>query len=369
MIPLSLYVHFPWCVKKCPYCDFNSHEVSQPLQEDLYIDALEADLVADLEALEHNEIISIFMGGGTPSLFSPVSIQDLLDRLKKHTRFATDIEITLEANPGTTDYEKFAGYFAAGINRLSIGVQSFNPEQLDMLGRIHSAGDVFNAYEAARRAGFTNINLDLMHGLSHQSVNDAMLDLKTAIELEPTHISWYQLTIEPNTVFFKRPPTLPDDDLLWEIYTNGLQLLDQNAYQRYEISAFCQGAYQSRHNLNYWLFGDYLGIGAGAHGKITRNNQVIRTSKSRSPKDYLNTPNARRVESKDLILEFLMNALRLTQGFSLSLFSERTGLPASALLAFLTAAKAKNLVIQDGEKIVPTKRGLQYLNDLLLLID
>ncbi|MFT4798594.1 MAG: putative oxygen-independent coproporphyrinogen III oxidase, partial [Candidatus Azotimanducaceae bacterium] len=267
-IPLSLYIHFPWCVRKCPYCDFNSHEANGDIPETAYIEALLNDLDKELAhdfELSRRPIESIFMGGGTPSLISPSAIRHLMGMLNERLNLAPDIEVTLEANPGTTDYEKFAGYKAAGIDRLSIGVQSFSGRHLSILGRIHTANEVTEAYQAARDVGFTNINLDLMHGLPDQKPENALDDLRIAIQLAPEHISWYQLTIEPNTVFYKRPPKLPDDDTLWEIYESGLALLEAAGYSRYEISAFAKPGKQARHNLNYWLFGDYLGIGAGAH--------------------------------------------------------------------------------------------------------
>ncbi len=371
VIPTSLYIHFPWCIRKCPYCDFNSHEVKQPLAEDQYIDALETDLVNDLATSDAIKIRSIFLGGGTPSLFSADSIKDLISRLGHLLEFDRDIEITLEANPGTADHEKFAGYYDAGINRLSIGVQSFDSKHLQQLGRIHTAKEAGRAVDLARRAGFTNINVDLMHGLPNQSVEGAIEDLKRAIDLNPTHISWYQLTIEPNTLFFNDPPQLPDDEITWEIYSRGLKALEQAGYHRYEVSAFCLEGKQSSHNLNYWLFGDYIGIGAGAHGKITRDGEIVRTSKSRSPADYLRTQKALRtpIDAADLALEFLMNTMRLTRGFERSLFSERTALPAEKLQPFLDKATSMGLITQEAQRIKPTKRGIQYLNELLMLVD
>ena len=369
--PLSLYVHFPWCVKKCPYCDFNSHEIDGVLPEKAYIDALEADLLRDLTAFKSREIQSIFIGGGTPSLFSPEAIADLFNRLQRHLVFARDIEITLEANPGTTDFKKFSGYCQAGINRLSLGVQSSNNRHLNLLGRIHSSNEIFDAFDAAIKAGFTNINLDLMHGLAGQSVEDAMQDLQQAIALKPTHMSWYQLTIEPNTQYYKQPPILPGDDDLWDIYSSGLALLAQHGYERYEVSAFSQNGFQCQHNLNYWLFGDYLGIGAGAHSKISENGIVTRASKTRTPKDYLASQKAKTsaVSPDELTLEFLMNALRLNQGFSTDVFQQRTGLDPLTLDPFLETAIRKSLIERSDNQIKPTTKGLQYLNELLMLVD
>ena len=375
-IPLSLYIHFPWCVKKCPYCDFNSHEAQGTIPEAEYINALEKDLLRDIGSsarLSHQDrtIKSIFLGGGTPSLFSADSMSDLFMRLRKHLDFTDDIEITLEANPGTIDYPKFAGYFDAGINRLSMGVQSFNNHHLQGLGRIHSSNEVLLAYDAAIRAGFRNINLDLMHGLSAQSIDQAMNDLSQAIELKPTHLSWYQLTIEPNTQFYKQPPILPPEDDLWDIYTDGLKLLENNGFSRYEVSAFSQANKRAQHNLNYWHFGDYLGIGAGAHGKITERDGIERTAKTRLPKDYLLEQKSKttRIPANELVSEFLMNALRLTDGFSTSLFEQRTDLPITALDSFLAKAEERALITREINQIMPTNLGLQYLNEMLLLTD
>lgn len=369
-IPLSLYIHFPWCVKKCPYCDFNSHEAKGDIPQAAYIDALMSDLRAQLPQYDGRKIQSIFMGGGTPSLFSAESISGLLTRLKEDLNFASDIEITLEANPGTTDFEKFEGYFAAGVNRLSIGVQSFNSQHLNQLGRIHSTHDIFNAYNAATLAGFTNINIDLMHGLSQQNLEGAMNDLNEAIALNPTHISWYQLTIEPNTQFYKNPPTLPEDDLLWDIYEQGLKKLSVNGFSRYEVSAFSLVNRRSRHNLNYWLFGDYIGIGAGAHGKLTRESGITRSAKTRVPKDYLDAQRTKTtiVTTEDIPLEFLMNALRLSDGFSFKLFTERTFLEIEVLDSFSQKGKEAGLILCSDQDIKPTSRGLQFLNELLMMV-
>jgi putative oxygen-independent coproporphyrinogen III oxidase len=372
-IPLSLYIHFPWCVRKCPYCDFNSHEAKGDLPEQLYIDSLLQDLEKDLSThgagIDRRSIDSVFMGGGTPSLFSSEAMASLMDALHVRLNLAADCEVTLEANPGTTDYEKFAGYRSAGINRLSIGVQSFSNQHLSILGRIHTANEVTEAYYAAREAGFTNINLDLMHGLPDQNPEGALQDLESAITLGPEHISWYQLTLEPNTVFYKRPPTLPDDDTLWEIYERGLECLSAAGYERYEVSAFAKPNRQAKHNLNYWQFGDYLGIGAGAHGKITLPEAIIRTTKTRMPADYLagQKSNHRTIDPNDMLLEYLMNTLRMNEGFSISAFSTRTKLPESALDDFLQAAVAREMVTVADGRVMPTYRGLQFLNELLML--
>ncbi|MFT5209358.1 MAG: putative oxygen-independent coproporphyrinogen III oxidase [Flavobacterium sp.] len=369
-VPLSLYVHFPWCIKKCPYCDFNSHVHEGEVPQHEYIDTLLKDLDQDLGGYDGREIQSIFMGGGTPSLFEPNAINRLMVGLKAKLNLALDIEITLEANPGASDFEKFSGYHAAGINRISIGVQSFNTIHLNQLGRIHSSHDALNAYQAAKDAGFNNINLDLMHGLSQQSLDGALGDIKQAIDLGPTHISWYQLTIEPNTQFYNQPPLLPGDDLLWSIYEAGLQVLKDNGYGRYEVSAFSLQDKRSRHNMNYWLFGDYLGIGAGAHGKITHQGKVIRTARTRVPKHYMNKQNVKSVtlSNEDLILEFLMNALRLKDGFSLDLFEQRTGLGSEVLKPFLERGLKAKLLEVENDQVMPGNRGLQFLNELLLLV-
>jgi putative oxygen-independent coproporphyrinogen III oxidase len=371
-IPLSLYIHFPWCVRKCPYCDFNSHEPNGDIPEQAYMEALLNDLDKELANdvdLGGRPIESIFMGGGTPSLISSDAIARLMVLLGERLNFAPDIEVTLEANPGTTDYEKFSGYKAAGINRLSIGVQSFSGRHLSILGRIHTANEVTEAYQEARDAGFTNINLDLMHGLPDQNPENALDDLKIAIQLAPEHISWYQLTIEPNTVFYKRPPQLPDDDTLWEIYVSGLALLETAGYSRYEVSAFARPDKQARHNLNYWLFGDYLGIGAGAHGKVSTSGSVFRTAKTRQPADYIATQKGTRkaITEDDMLLEFLMNTLRLSSGFSRQVFRSRTNLPDTKLNEFVQQAIKQDMLEEIGDQIRPTERGLQYLNELLML--
>jgi putative oxygen-independent coproporphyrinogen III oxidase len=369
---LGLYVHFPWCTRKCPYCDFNSHAVTGELPEDAYVAQLLRDLDDDLTLLDSPPpLTSIFLGGGTPSLFTAESMDTLLTGIQQRLSFDPAIEITLEANPGTTDYEKFSGYVDVGINRLSIGVQSFNNQQLTALGRIHSADEAQRAFTVARQAGFTNINIDLMHGLPGQSVAAAMSDLRQAIELGPEHVSWYQLTIEPNTSFYNKPPVLPDDDQLWEIYSTGLTLLAAAGYSRYEVSAFSQPGKPGAHNLNYWQFGDYLGIGAGAHGKLSTENLRQRTTKTRVPKDYLNAPNRRLlpIKADSLQLEFLMNGLRLNEGFSWQTYEQRTGLPRASLDRFIAKGEPKGLLISSTEGLRATDMGIQFLNDVLLLVD
>lgn len=365
-------MHFPWCAKKCPYCDFNSHAVNGDIPEQQYIDALISDLSSQWsEVTEPRSLVSIFLGGGTPSLFSAGAIADLLAAISQ--RFdLTDTEITLEANPGTFDQAQFSGYRAAGVNRISIGVQSFDDRQLQQLGRIHRADAAKQAYKGAVNAGFERINIDLMYGLPGQSLSSAMSDLQQAIELEPEHLSWYQLTIEPNTVFYNQPPLLPQIDDINDMMDRGFELTKSAGYHRYEISAYAQAGGEAQHNLNYWQFGDYLGVGAGAHGKLTIERNIVRTTKSRVPKDYLAAPEQTRqlsVAKDQLPTEFLMNALRLAEGFTLSQFEVRTGLSRDAIQGFITRAKGKGLIDCSGELIRPSQRGLDFLNESLLLVD
>ncbi len=368
--PLSLYIHFPWCARKCPYCDFNSHELRGDIPEARYVETLLRDLEIELESESRRTLQSIFLGGGTPSLFSPEIMAELFKGIRDLLDISTS-EITLEANPGTFDQAHFDGYHQAGVNRLSIGAQSFSVDALDRLGRIHSPGDIERAYTGARQAGFGRINFDLMHGLPGQTLNDALNDLKRTIELEPEHISWYQLTIEPNTRFYKYPPVLPNDPVLEDIFIAGNDLLKSAGFIQYEVSAYSRPSEESRHNLNYWRFGDYLGIGAGAHGKITRANQVIRTTRNRMPTEYLQNPEgkSRIVDSSELKLEFLLNTLRLTNGFDLSLFEETTGLSPRLLDAFLELAIPGGFLVRRRDQIIPTEKGRLFLNDLLMLVD
>jgi len=372
--PLSLYIHIPWCIKKCPYCDFNSHTASTELPEQDYVEALLADLSNDFDFVQGRKLTSIFFGGGTPSLFKPDSMATILDAAQQQIGFSDDIEITLEANPGTFEQQKFSAFRATGINRLSIGIQSFDNQQLRRLGRIHSSDEALRAIEMARQAGFENFNLDLMHGLPEQSLEQALADLQTAIDFSPAHLSWYQLTIEANTEFHKHPPLLPSDDSRWDIYQQGQALLAEHRYQQYEVSAYSQPGKASLHNLNYWKFGDYLGIGAGAHGKITQSNssqnpdQLIRSRKTRAPKDYLNkTTTQRRIETiapEDIVGEFMMNALRLNQGFTKTAFNQYSGLPASYLEEGINRACDLELLTVVGQHIQPTARGRLFLDDL-----
>ncbi len=380
--PLSLYIHLPWCVKKCPYCDFNSHSVKgdkndgvtvgNTLPEADYVQALLADLEEDLPLIWGRRINSIFIGGGTPSLFSAESISSLLSGIRARVQLLPGAEITLEANPGTAEAERFSGYFEAGINRLSIGVQSFDNQQLIKLGRIHDAEQAVQAFQMARNAGFERINLDLMFGLPGQTTEQCLQDLTQAIRLKPEHISWYQLTVEPNTVFYSAPPKLPEEAILEALNQQGLVLLAKNGYQRYEISAFCQRGEQSKHNLNYWQFGDYLGIGAGAHSKITHvpSLKILRRHKHKQPQTYLdkNKPflaaeNA--IENTELPLEFMMNTLRLIEGVDADIFRKNTGLMPQLLQKLIGKAEQDGLMKNWPLKIQTSEQGLNYLNDTL----
>lgn len=370
--PLSLYAHVPWCVRKCPYCDFNSHQKNGELPEDTYIDALIADFLADLDCVQGRPLQSIFIGGGTPSLFSARAYARLFSELQRHVAFAPDIEVTLEANPGTAERAKFADYRRAGINRLSIGIQSFDAAQLQHLGRIHDPDDARKAIDFARAAGFDNLNLDLMYGLKDQTPEAALRDLETAMAFTPEHLSWYQLTIEPNTEFFKRPPTLPGEDALIDIQDAGLALLAQRGFGRYEISAFAQPGRQARHNLNYWRFGDYLGIGAGAHGKITRpdTGEILRTRKKKQPAHFLETPGKAMAEvlpiaPQERAIEYLLNVLRLSEGFTAPQFEAATGLGFGPLGKRVSSLELRQLLSVVDGVMRPTDKGQQFLNSVL----
>ena len=373
-IPLSLYVHLPWCVRKCPYCDFNSHELRGPLDEAAYIDALVRDLAHDVAHVRGREVQTIFFGGGTPSLFAPENIARLLDQVRDIVHVAPDAEITLEANPGTVDVARFRGYRAAGVNRLSIGIQSFDPDKLAALGRIHGRGEALGAAAAARAAGFGDFNLDLMYGLPGQTVAQAIADLESALAQAPTHLSLYQLTLEPNTAFHAHPPQLPDDDTLGTMQDALQARLRDYGFEQYEVSAYAKPGYSCRHNRNYWEFGDYLGIGAGAHAKLSSADAITRLHKARHPRAYLAAAaDAAAIESRVLtdderVFEFMLNAMRLTHGFTPALFCERTGFAADRLDAALARAKGRGLVEQTSERIVPTPLGRRFLNDLLLLV-
>ncbi len=375
-LPLSLYIHFPWCVRKCPYCDFNSHELREDLPEQAYIDALLLDLQQDLPMVWGRPIESVFIGGGTPSLISAEGLDRLLSGLRALLGLNPDCEITLEANPGTVEQGRFAEYRAAGINRLSIGIQSFDDDKLKALGRIHSRAEALRAVEAVHAAGLENFNLDLMFGLPGQDVAQAQADLQQAIALAPTHLSWYQLTIEPNTAFAHQPPQVPDDELLWDIQRRGEETLAGAGYGQYEVSAYAREGFRCDHNLNYWRFGDYLGIGPGAHAKITHpaEGRVERLWKQRQPQQWLAqaaTPaviaGRRDLNRGDLVLEFMMNALRLRDGFPSALFQEHTGLPITLLEESLREAQRLELVDWQLHKIVPTEGGRNHLNELLQL--
>jgi oxygen-independent coproporphyrinogen-3 oxidase len=370
--PLSLYIHIPWCIKKCPYCDFNSHAVKSDTPETAYIDALLEDLRADLQRYQINRpISSIFVGGGTPSLFSPESFGRLLHGIAQQTKLEEGLEITLEANPGTFESQKFAEFRALGFNRLSIGIQSFNGALLKNLGRVHSGQEAIKAAEIAHQAGFDNFNLDLMFGLPGAKHDDSLTDIVTAINLNPAHISFYQLTLEPNTYFHKFPPKLPNDESIFASQKACQQRLTEHGFQQYEVSAYSQLERQCRHNLNYWQFGDYLGIGAGAHSKITQAlpGQIIRSHKSRSPEQYLaaneKIAGTETISTADLPLEFLMNHLRLKSGFSLETYQATTGLESVTLEPTLSACVRQGLLIQQNNHYYCSKQGWNFLDDIL----
>ena len=364
--PLALYIHYPWCVKKCPYCDFNSHEGSI---HNGYIKALLKDLDDDLKFIQNRKIHSIFIGGGTPSLMSIEDAYELFDGLNERLSISKNIEITLEANPGTFEVEKFSEFRKAGINRLSVGVQSFKDNQLKFLGRIHSGGDALRAISEAKKVGFDNLNIDLMYGLKDQTIDMCLEDVMQAIELKPSHISFYQLTLEPNTLFAKYPPKLPIDERIWDMGEQGAALLNQNGFRQYEVSAYSERP--SEHNINYWKFGDYIGIGAGAHGKITdvESQQIFRTLKPKSPKEYLSKMQAgvdisTKKEVDNVAFEFMLNSLRLKDGFSSSLFESRTGLLIESFGFELGRAENLGLLENKNNWIKPTSKGFNFLNEL-----
>ena len=373
LIPLSLYIHMPWCVRKCPYCDFNSHAVPDGqlsvALEQQYLQALVADFETQLDYAQGRKIHSVFIGGGTPSLISAEGYQWLFEQLKQRLDFEEHCEITLEANPGTLEHQPFADYLRAGINRLSLGVQTFDEAHLQRLGRIHSAANAENAIRQARQAGFNRVNVDLMHGLPEQSVEQALYDLRFAVENGATHISWYQLTIEPNTVFFRTQPTLPDENVLEQIQLQGEQYLREQGFQNYEVSAW-RKEQPSQHNLNYWQFGDYLAIGAGAHGKVTLQNGIYRFQKTRLPKDYLaKTPapmvNWQQIEVADLPFEFMMNALRLNQGVPTEYYVQRTGQGLQQIDTVVSKLRQQQLLVDDIDRLACTEQGHLYLNSVL----
>ncbi len=370
--PLALYVHIPWCVQKCPYCDFNSHAQKQAIPEAEYVSALLDDLSADLAFVAGRTLSSIFIGGGTPSLFSAQAIGQLLAGIQERIPFDDNIEITLEANPGTVEAGRFAGYQSAGVNRFSIGVQSFNPLHLQKLGRIHDPAQAVAAAHQASELKLRSFNLDLMHGLPNQTLEQALDDLRQAIALAPPHLSWYQLTIEPNTAFGARPPRLPEDDTLWEIQERGHELLLEAGYRQYEISAYAKPGFECQHNLNYWRFGDYLGIGCGAHGKLTdpHTGTIHRTVKIKHPKGYLDPARPYldqrwQVQSDELPFEYFMNRFRLFEPCPKQEFMDRTGLPLTQIASRMQAAIQKELMADDGDVWRVTELGHRYLNVLL----
>jgi len=374
--PLSLYIHVPWCVRKCPYCDFNSHKSPDELPEDAYIDALIRDLEQELPSVWGRTIQTIFIGGGTPSLFSAEAYERLFSSIRALLPLSPHVEITLEANPGTFEAQRFSDYLDIGINRLSIGVQSFNDQSLSALGRIHDSSQAIKAIETAHKVGFENFNLDLMFGLPHQTEKSARNDVATAIALEPSHISYYQLTLEPNTLFYQQPPTLPDEDPIIDWQIANQQRLDNAGYQQYEVSAYAKNKQQCQHNLNYWQFGDYLGIGAGAHGKISdaAKQSITRRSKQKQPQAYIESAGTKNVilteeniVKKDIGFEFMLNALRLTDGFPTPLFYQHAGLPISHIKQALEEAERLELISYDIHKIRPTEKGQRYLNSLVEL--
>ncbi|EOG9063426.1 radical SAM family heme chaperone HemW [Vibrio fluvialis] len=376
---LSLYVHIPWCVQKCPYCDFNSHALKADIPEEEYIDALLEDLDTDIEryqlAGDLRLLHSIFIGGGTPSLISADGIGRLLRGIEARIAFKPDIEITMEANPGTIEAERFAGYHHVGVTRISIGVQSFEPEKLTRLGRIHGRDEAVNAAKLAHQIGLNSFNLDLMHGLPDQTLDQALADLDRAIELEPPHLSWYQLTIEPNTMFYFKPPTLPDDDALWDIFDLGHQKLTEAGYVQYEISGYSKPGYQCQHNLNYWRFGDYLGIGCGSHGKLSfADGRIVRTTKVKHPRGYLAAyqnlakpylDSEQLVEDVDRPFEFFMNRFRLIEPCPKADFSATTGLPISVIQPTLDWAIEQGYLSENDTHWQITEKGKLFLNDLL----
>jgi oxygen-independent coproporphyrinogen-3 oxidase len=364
-------MHFPWCVRKCPYCDFNSHTLQGELAEDRYIEALERDIQGQCAEVTGREIISIFLGGGTPSLFSPNAIARVLDATHRHLRVAADVEVTMEANPGTIERGRFAEYRAAGVNRVSLGAQSFNAQRLETLGRIHSPEETRRAAEELHTAGIENFNLDLMYALPGQDVTEALHDVEAAIALAPTHLSHYQLTLEAGTVFAAQPPDLPSDDTAAEMLAACGERLATAGFAQYEVSGYAQPGRQCRHNLNYWTFGDYLGVGAGAHGKLTFAPQtIVRTVQAREPRRYLAAVPAaltrKNVPAADLPFEFMLNALRLVEGFETRTFVERTGLEWDEVAPRVDALVRRKLLIVQGTRLFPTVTGLRFLNDMLL---
>jgi len=373
--PLSLYIHIPWCIQKCPYCDFNSHALKAEIPEAQYISALIDDLDTDLARYdmqsEPRKLHSIFIGGGTPSLITAPEIKRLLSEVEKRLPFADDIEITMEANPGTVEAGRFVEYQQAGVNRISIGVQSFQQEKLEKLGRIHGKDEAIRAAHLAHEAQLNSFNLDLMHGLPNQSIEDALSDLQQAIALNPPHLSWYQLTIEPNTVFYYKPPTLPDDDDLWDIFEQGHQMLAKAGYVQYEISGYSKVGYQCRHNLNYWRFGDYLGIGCGAHGKLSfSDGRIVRTTKIKHPRGFLDLTKPYLIDEQEVMdhdrpFEFFMNRFRLLEACPKQDFIDKTGLGFDTIQETIDWAKEKKYLEETETHWQITEHGKLFLNDML----
>jgi oxygen-independent coproporphyrinogen-3 oxidase len=367
--PLAVYVHLPWCVRKCPYCDFNSHAAPRELPEGRYVDALLADLAGDLDLAAGRRVDSVFFGGGTPSLFSPGAIARILAGIAAALPVSDDAEVTLEANPGTVERGRFDAYAAAGVNRVSLGAQSFSARQLATLGRIHSPGEIDDAVRDLRRAGIDNFNLDLMYALPGQAVGEALDDLRAAVALGPSHLSHYQLTLEPGTAFFRRPPPLPDDDAAFEMQLACQSELAASGFIQYEVSAFARAGRRCRHNLNYWTYGDYLGLGAGAHGKVTTAGGIWRTEKPRSPREYLSRAGRgadfrRRVEAAELPFEWALNALRLSEGSTLAAFERSTGLPAAVLHPTLGSLATRGLLEKEAAHVRATPLGFRFLNEV-----
>ncbi|KRG66814.1 coproporphyrinogen III oxidase [Stenotrophomonas terrae] len=375
--PLALYVHLPWCVRKCPYCDFNSHAGKGELPFDAYIDALIRDLDQDLPLVWGRVVSSVFFGGGTPSLFPPEAIDRFLQQASARLRFAPNLEVTLETNPGTAEHGRFDRYRAAGVNRISFGIQTFNDEALQRLGRIHDSNEAERAVKLAQDAGYNNFNIDLMYALPQQTLAQAEYDLERAFALDPTHISHYQLTLEPNTVFFARPPQgIPDEDSAWDIQEHCQALLAERGYGQYEVSAYARDGWQCQHNLNYWRFGDYLGIGAGAHGKISSGAEqhVLRRWKHKHPQIFMDTAGSLAsiggdevIGAERLPFEYMLNLLRLHEGFNLRDFEARTGLARSVLLPSLTVAVERGWITNSGEQWIPTELGRRFTNDVVEL--
>lgn len=384
-VPLSLYIHLPWCVKKCPYCDFNSYANPQELPEEEYIKILSKDLDDELCLVGNRAISSIFFGGGTPSLFSSHAIAKIIDLVKEKVKLKHEVEITLEANPGTLEHANFNNYQAAGITRISLGAQSFQDEKLKSLGRIHSSKEIEKALTALKNTNL-KFNIDIMYGLPQQTVDDALYDLEKALSYDPHHLSWYHLTLEPNTIFYSKPPSLPQEEIIDSMQDEGYERILASGFNHYEVSAFAKPGEHCRHNLNYWEFGDYIGIGAGAHGKVSVQNlvqcsqlgayenkktpfSILRTAKKRFPKSYMNEASLiasqKFIPHSETAFEFMLNALRLNQGFSEHLYVERTGLPIECIAHQLKQAQEKELIVWENKTIVPTKLGRRFLNDLV----